>query len=130
LSTGAFHYIRVQPRDTVNIYQVGSAYYYNNSMDQVTRLNNNTIYYIYDSLEVDAKPSGYYLDGQDGYANSAVKRRVKDINYNFRIAGMKEGQIVDFNGQGVTTGRYEALTNLSEVKEMYAGNGLILDIVY
>ena len=130
LSTGAFHYIRVQPRDTVNIYQVGSAYYYNNSMDQVTRLNNNTIYYIYDSLEVDAKPSGYYLDGQDGYANSAVKRRVKDIDYDFRIAGMKEGQIVDFNGQGVTTGRYEALTNLSEVKEMYAGNGLILDIVY
>jgi hypothetical protein len=30
----------------------------------------------------------------------------------------------------MTTGRYEALTNMSNVTKMLAGNGVVLDLVY
>jgi hypothetical protein len=45
---------------------------------------------------------------------------------------MRDGSVVDFNGfaPSGTTGRYDALTNLSNISEMRVGDGLILDIVY
>lgn len=129
-STGAFHYIKVQPRDVTSIYKQGNNYYYNNSMDKVSRLNPNTLYYIYESLNSGANLTNYYLDGQDGTVANATPKLISSIDYNFRIAGMKDNQVVDFNGRGATTGRYEALTNMSNVSEMYAGNGLIIDLVY
>ena len=59
-----------------------------------------------------------------------VRKEIKNINYDFRMTGMKEGQVIDFNGQGVTSGRYDALTGISSLDELYAGDGLILDIIY
>lgn len=129
-SPGAFHYIRIQPRDVVKILQVGNSYYYNNSGDLVGDLKPNLIYYIYKDSITESNRTEYYLDGQDGTANQATRRLISDINYNFRITGMSEGQVVDFNGQGQTSGRYDALTNFSSISEMFAGNGLILDMIY
>ena len=43
ISTGAFPYIRIQPRDVMRIMQVGSKYYYNNSGGEVTSLNPNIL---------------------------------------------------------------------------------------
>ena len=130
LATGAFPYIRVQPRDVVKILQVGSNFYYNNSNDQVYNLKPNLLYYIYQNNFNEANRTDYYLDGQDGIANVSKRKLIKDINYDFRMTGMKEGQVIDFNGQGVTSGRYDALTGISSLDELYAGNGLILDVIY
>lgn len=128
--TGAFHFIRVQPRDTIKIYAMNGSYYFNNSGSEVTALNPNAIYHIYNSLEHDAQQSGYYFDGRDRYINEKNKKRLEELDYRFHISGMKQGEFVDFTGNENTTGRYEALTNLNMVDEIYAGDGLILDIVY
>ena len=130
IKLGAFHYIRVQPRDTMKIYKQGDYYYYNNSGSQVTTLNPSMIYHIYNGLESDASQSGYYFDGRDRNVTTATLRSLDELDYRFRISGMKSGEYVDFNGNNITTGRYDALTGFSNVKELYAGNGLVLDIVY
>ena len=130
ISTGAFPYIRIQPRDVMRIMQVGSKYYYNNSGGEVTSLNPNILYYIYNNNFNSNSLTNYYLDGRDGHVNTATRKEIKNINYDFRMTGMKEGQVIDFNGQGVTSGRYDALTGISSLDELYAGDGLILDIIY
>ena len=43
---------------------------------------------------------------------------------------MRDGEYVDFSENNSTTGRYDALTRFSSIDELYAGDGLILDIVY
>jgi hypothetical protein len=43
---------------------------------------------------------------------------------------MDDSTIVDFSGNDKTDGRYEALTNISSIDKLYAGKGLVLDIVY
>lgn len=128
LKVGAFHYIRVQPRDTMKIYKQGDSYYFNNTGNKVTSLNPSIIYHVYNGVDAGATQSGMYLDGKDGIDGQL--KSLDELNYNFHISGMQKGEYVDFNGNNVTTGRYDALTGFSNIDELYAGNGLLLDIVY
>ena len=43
---------------------------------------------------------------------------------------LDDSTIIDFSGNNKTDGRYEALTNISSIKELYDGRGLVLDMVY
>lgn len=122
-STGAFHYIKITPREEVNIYYANGKYYYNSSLDEVDDLNTNLLYMIHNG----------FTDEVIGYFDGSLGKNRKDIvdlNYTFSMTGMQAGQYVDFNGRSVTTGRYEALTNISSLDNLCAGNGLLLDIVY
>lgn len=139
-SAGTFHYIKVAPRDIMKIYQIGSNYYYNNTGDSVSDLQPNLIYEIYNTSGTTS--TGYYIDGQELNVSGAIRKPISELNYDFRLTGLQEGQVIDFKGnyrypsgaddgtQRSTTGRYEALSNFSNISEMYAGNGLILDMIY
>ena len=105
-------------------------YYYNNNNKEVLSLNPNFLYYIYVNNFDSVNLTEYYFDGQDININSARRKKIKEIDYNFHISGMKEGQVIDFNGQGKTSGSYDALTGIGKLSELYAGDGLILDIIY
>lgn len=138
LSLGAFHYIKVQPREIVKIIQGGNnTYYKDNGRDIVSALNKNQLYFIYRDRVSENNFTGYYFDGQDGSIFNATQKEVINLDYNFRINGMSEGQVIDFKGnykpennQLPTSGRYEALTNMSSITEIYAGDALILDMIY
>lgn len=130
-SAGAFHYIKIEPRDIIKIYRDNGKYYYNSSKDPVTTFNKNCLYFIYEGLENPVLTDSYF-DGQDGGIGYAATKKIANINYNFHITGMSAGSVVDFNGLAPsgTTGRYDALTNLSSIAEFRAGDGLIMNIVY
>lgn len=122
-STGAFHYVKISPREKVNIYYSNGSYYYNSSYDEVEDLNNSLIYIIHKGFTNEV--IGYF-DGSIG----KERKNMDDLDYTFSMTGMQAGQYVDFNGRSLTTGRYEALTNISSLDKLCAGNGLLLDIVY
>ena len=130
--TGAFHYLKIAPRSVQNIYRINGVDYWNNNYDKVYDLIPNILYFIYADFNEASKPIGY-LDGTLDTPGSST-RQLKDLSYKFHMSGMAENQIVDFNGRfdtaSATTGRYEALTNISSLTEIYAGNGLLLDLVY
>lgn len=141
LSPGAFHYIRIEPREIIKIYKENDNYYFNSNKDPVITFNKNCLYFIYNGFSKynsntgtweNPKLTDYYFDGREGGPKYTSPKLIKNLNYNFHITGMKEGSIVDFNGLAPsgTTGRYEALTNLSNISDMLVGDGLILDIVY
>lgn len=123
--TGAFHYIKVQPRDIKYIYEKNNRYYYNNSGLVVDDWIDNTLYFIVEfGQSVDT--AVYYIDGRD--KQTLTKNLIIDLSYGFRLNG---SSVIDFTGaNSLTTGRYEALTNISSVDEMYAGNGLLVDMIY
>lgn len=129
-STGAFHYLKVAPREQVDIYHVSGGYYYNSSYDTVGDLNANLLYIIHEGF-TDENPTEYF-DGAEG----KNRKKIADINYQYSMTGMQSGQYIDFNGRYIsqdgtkTTGRYEALTNISSLDNLSAGNGLLLDVVY
>lgn len=125
IKTGAFHYIKVAPREKVYIYNVGGNLCWNGSGDRINlnTLNANTLYFIVNSGQP-VSSATEYLDG----CTPSVRKKIADISYDFRLVG---SQKVDFTGaSALTTGRYEALTNLGSVSNIYAGDGIILDIVY
>ena len=131
--TGAFHYLKIEPKQIVQIYKVSGEYYWNSNYLPVVKseLNPTMIYLIKEGFHDDA-PMRFYLDGADGGA--ASEQLISSIDYNFFITGVREGTVVDFNGrfsfEDMTTGRYEALTNLSGLTKLVAGNGIVLDLVY
>lgn len=129
LKTGAFHYIKIQPRDISKIYKVNGKYYWNANMSPVTSLNKNYIYYIQEGFEEGSKIEKC-IDGRQSLSEGNEKK-ISSIGYNFKMSGMSEGQVIDFNGQSATTtGRYEALTNISNLDVLSSGSGNIIDIVY
>ena len=131
---GAFHYLKIEPKQIIRIFKVDNSgqYYWNNNYIPVdlSGLAPNMLYFIQEGFHADAEQR-YYLDGAD---KGARERRIADIDYNFYITGVSGGSPVDFNGRfsfaDMTTGRYEALTNMSNVTKMLAGNGIVLDLVY
>ena len=131
--TGAFYFIRVQPRDVIKVFYQNGRLYYNNNGNEVSTLNPNIIYHMFNSFD-SGSDSGYYIDGSirslNGVRIDDVKKPLDEINYHFHITGMRDGEYVDFSENNSTTGRYDALTRFSSIDELYAGDGLILDIVY
>ena len=126
---GVIHYLRVQPRDQVKIYRHQNEYYYNNSGDKVTTLHPNSIYVIINDL-VQNIPDKFehYIDGRDGHIRHSIVRDMSSLSFDFKLNGTSHA---DFSGaNALTTGRYEALTNLNSIDYISAGEGLILDMVY
>ena len=128
---GALHWLKVQPKHVSTIYKVDGKYYWNNGLKPVNlaKLDPHRLYFVVDGF-TDKIPT-IYLDGSE---QGARERNVRDINYDFRITGIREGEPIDFNGrfkqEEATTGRYEALTSLSNIGSIYAGNGLEINMVY
>jgi hypothetical protein len=98
-------------------------YYLNHNDEKIVDFNPTCIYPI---IDVASGESSTYLDGRDG-----VKKvyELKNLSYNFTING---SSIIDFNlsNDPKTGSRFEALTNIGSISEMYAGDGIILDMVY
>jgi hypothetical protein len=84
-ATGAFHYIKIQPRDTKNVYYNNGQYYYGNNQEPIANFSPNTIYIIYNGFSND-NPSGKYLDGRD----PSVQKNIKNLSFGFKIAGMED----------------------------------------
>jgi hypothetical protein len=114
----------------MNIYRESGRFYYNNNRVRVEDLLPNTIYYVFDGFNQDASNPQYFIDGRDGHVNNATVYPIDKLDFSFKVTGTKDNQTIDFNGLGNTTGRYEALRELSDVKDLYAGNGIIIDMLY
>ncbi len=121
IKTGAFHYIRVQPRTQIKIYY-NNGYYYTNHSEKITELNPLYIYLIVNTQNNTIEK---YFDGRYGM----TPRDIKQLSYDFKLIG---SSLVDFSlsNNPTTSARYEALTNINSVDELYAGDGIILDMVY
>lgn len=126
IKTGAFHYIRVAPREIKYVYNVNGILCWNNSGNRVDldALNANTLYFIVNAGEPVSSATNYI----DGRYPHAERDSISNISYDFSLDG---AQKVDLTGaSALTSGRFEAFTNLSSVINLRAGNGLLLDLVY
>lgn len=123
IKTGAFHYIRVQPRPQTTIYLENGIYYYNHSKDKVETLNPLEIYPI---MDMETRIITKYLDGRYGID---IAKDIKDLSYDFKLTG---SELIDFSlsNDPLTSGSYKALTNINSITELYAGDALLLDMVY
>ena len=133
-NAGAIHWLKVQPRQISVIYKTDNSgiYYWNNGLTVVdlAHLDPHRLYFIAEGF-ADNAPMRTYLDGAE---QGSKEHNISSLNYNFYITGVREGEIVDFNGRfnadETTTGRYEALTNLSNIDTMRVGNGIEINMVY
>ena len=126
---GAFHYMRVQPRTQVEIYKIDGGYYKNHSKDSVGDLNPSTIYLVVDTGNNNKIVE--YFDGRYGnIPKGNLPKDISELSFRFRISG---SDAIDFDlskNDPRTSARYEALTNISSLDELYIGDGVILDAVY
>lgn len=124
--TGAFHYIRVKTKMRHNVY-----------LDSET----NTWMFDRSSPVKFWDPTCLYFEGNnviDGSVPPVLVNGVWNKNYlpPYEVASdlylfkLEDSTVIDFSGNNKTDGRYEALTNISSIKELYAGRGLVLDMVY
>ena len=117
--TGKFHYIRVKLRDHVKLYYVNGIYSRNEIGNDPLPPENWSIGTI------------YYIENQNKYYNGHIEREMDAPSYVFKL---NENKYIDFSKSGdfdpITSARYEALTAIDEVNSLYAGTGLIIDLVY
>ncbi len=129
LRTGAFHYLRVRTRFEKRLYdrtltKAPTKFPYEIKYDlyeegnlKFSAWNPTSVYEVYNS---DGKFL-YFIDGR----NPSIG--VSGFSYWFRL---NNDDRVDFSGRDNTTGRFEALMNVSSIDTLCAGEGLILDVVY
>ena len=128
LQTGAFHYIRVKTKTILDVYLDSSTNTWMFDKTSPVEIWNPTCLY---------KEGNQYIDGNNPpvYDTKAKKWNknwipVEEVTSDLYLFKMDDSTIVDFSGNDKTDGRYEALTNISSIDKLYAGKGLVLDIVY
>lgn len=121
--TGAFHYIKLSPRDTKKIYkrQDGN-YYFNHSDTEPVLFLRNYIYLIVNEDETITK----YIDGR--YGTEEIKP-IDDLSYQIKMNGSTAINMNLLNDP-LTSTSFKALTNITSLTELFLGDGVIADIVY
>ena len=125
LKTGVFHYIKVSLRPTKTIYwRNGREYWAYGDEVPVDKsgLDTNYLYLVEDSNRTII----HYYDGRYGWEPVTNMSKLK---YDFRIEG-SETIDVSLSNDPSTGATYNAITGITSLKELYAGDGIQLDIVY
>lgn len=132
--TGAFHFLRVETKILQDIEwnSEKNVYQYDKTLD--VSWNDRVLYRIIGQNTV------IFFDGHNpppnkapfvnGTPNEQLKNYIlysTDHLYDFKL---NDDPVIDFSGNEITDGRYNALRNLEKVTKLYAGRGLILDVVY
>jgi hypothetical protein len=126
---GTFHYIKVMKRQIQQMWKDNGQYYRNSQKTDIIKdseWNPTLIYYLVDENK-------YY----DGHRN---KPMVGAPDFRFALNPTDINDYTDFGGRmnstpgseewGDTFGRIDAIRNIEEVREMYIGSGLIVDVAY
>ena len=132
--TGAFHYLRVETKTLQDIEWNSANQFYQYDKTLPVSWNSRVLYRIIRENTV------IFFDGNNPppnkppFVNDVVNPELEgyvlyaaDHLYEFKL---DDNPMIDFSGNSDTDGRYNALRNLSSIKELYAGKGLILDVVY
>lgn len=146
---GQFHYIRIEKRQTENIWRKGDNFFRTDSeLDLVDKWDKTLLYYVVNG--------GYYIDGN----NPNIVLRPEEIDYRFALNPRDGKDYIDLGGVknpsycyncgwlgesdgvcpsckekvdakfGDTFGRIAAIQNIEKVTDMYIGNGVIVDVAY
>lgn len=132
IQTGAFHYVRVKTKAIQEVYYDKGQWWFDRS-SQVTSWNPSCLYKYGNKYVIDgstppiAVAGGLYLEPDPQNDDTFIDTTKEADLYLFKL---NDSDVIDFSGNESTDGRYDALTNLSSIKELYAGRGLILDLVY
>lgn len=121
--TGAFHYIKLSPRDSKKIYKREDGnYYFNHSDINPASFLKNYIYLIVNEDETIT----HYVDGRYGVENI---KSIDDLSYQVKINGSSIINM-DLLNTPLTSTSFKALTNITSLTELFLGDGVIADIVY
>lgn len=132
--TGAFHFVRVETKilqdiewnDERQIYQYDPTLQVSwNSRVLYRLIGQNTMIYFDGNNPPPNKPP--FVNGLPNPNLPQILYSDTGHLYEFKI---DDNPVVDFSGNSITDGRFNALRNLESVKELYAGPGIIIDIVY
>ena len=134
IKLGAFHYLKVAPRLTSRIYFLNGNYYSatNGLKMETGSWNPVTIYEVVDYETLSQKIG--YIDGR--YPPEHKNHQIlAELSYWFGLKDSKKNSLIgetDLNGREAmfTRGKFDALTGLSSVGEIYLGNALYIDAVY
>ena len=137
LDIGEIHYLKVQKKTIEEVYYDATNKQYKIDETTVLRRWDQGSLYLFtdDSLDQD-----YYIDGSNppalidstqnkyNFPNQSILIPVNQQNlFGFQL---NDSDIADFEGNGNSAGRYEALTSLDNVYRLSAGRGVIMDMVY
>ena len=132
--TGAFHFLRIETKILQDIEWNSSKGIYQYDKTLQVSWNSRVLY------RVIGQNSVIYFDGNNPppnkppFVNGLPNKDLPQILYSdtdhlyeFKL---DDNPVIDFSGNSITDGRFNALRNLESIKELYAGAGIILDVVY
>ena len=120
--TGAFHYLKIAPRETKRVILRDGEYYLNHTDTQAVTFEPLYIY-----LEIDDNGTvTHYLDGRYGKDS---RKPLEELSYEVKLSGSTAVHM-DIAGTPLTAAAYHALTDIESLSELYLGDGVIADIVY
>lgn len=128
LQTGAFHYVRVKTKTILKVYLDTATNTWMFDKTSPVEIWNPTCLYLEGDRYIDGNNPPVYDETTKEWNKNwiPVKETISDL-YLFKL---DDSTIIDFSGNDKTDGRYEALTNISSIDKLYAGKGLVLDMVY
>lgn len=124
--TGAFHYIRVKTKTQHSVYLDTETNIWMFDRTSPVEYWNPTCLYFEGNNIIDGNNPPVFSDGK-WIKNYIPAHEVASDLFLFKL---DDSTIIDFSGNKKTDGRYEALTNISSIDKLYAGRGLVLDMVY
>jgi hypothetical protein len=119
LKTGRFYYVKINPRYIYDVYYLDGKYYRDkDKYNLITAWDASALYRV--------KNATYWLDG------SPAKRLDETPNFTAFLNSKTytDLALIDRNGEFKTQGRFEAITNVDDVRELRIGSGVMVDIVY
>ena len=120
--TGAFHYIKLSPRDTKKIYERNGNYYLNHDSISKVQFIDNYIYLVVNEQETVT----HYIDGRYG---AESKKPIEQLSYKVRLGGSTSIDM-SLSNTPLTASSFQSLTNITSLDELYLDDGVIADIVY
>lgn len=151
---GQFHYIKVMKRQTENIWQIGDDYFRTEiGLDRVDKWDRTLLYYVVNRNYFIDGNSGLTLRPDEvDYRFALNPKDNKDYTdlgdtFNPPVYICMRDDCSGYEGQssdglcpkcgkpmrvkyGDTFGRMEAIRNVEKVREMYIGNGVLVDVAY
>lgn len=117
--TGRFYYIKLNPRHVHTVYNCNGVYCRDKEgYTPVSTWDASALYHV--------KNANEWLDGSPAkkLSSDPVFAACLNSKYYTDLAA------IDRNGEFRTQGRFEAITNVDQVKELRIGSGVVMDIVY
>ena len=119
LKTGRFYYVKINPRYVYNIFYLNGQYYRDkDGYNLITVWDASALYNV--------KNASYWLDGSPARRLDEAPVFTACLNSKYYTDLAR----IDRNGEFKTQGRFEAITNVDDVKELRIGSGVVVDIVY